>query len=56
MRRKHCVEYVEDLANADILDAIDRADEIAPKVAQHDRASRSRWFAILSRSSSRPAV
>ena len=35
VRREHVVEHVEHFADADVLDAVDRADEVAPEVAQH---------------------
>ena len=35
MRRQHLVEHVEHLGDAQILDLVDRADEVAPEIAQH---------------------
>ncbi len=35
MRRQHLVERVDHLGDAQVLDLVDRADEIAPEVAQH---------------------
>ena len=32
---EHLVEHVEHFADAHVLDAVDRADEVAPEVAQH---------------------
>ena len=35
VRRQHLVERVDHLGDAQILDLVDRADEVAPEVAQH---------------------
>ena len=35
MGAEHLVQHIEDFPNAHVFDAIDRADEVAPEVAQH---------------------
>ena len=35
MRPENIVEHVEHFADAQVLDLVDRADEVAPEVAQH---------------------
>ena len=35
MRAEHLVERVEHLGDAQILDVVDGADEVAPEIAQH---------------------